>query len=102
MNVDISALIEYLKAARRILIFTGAGISTASGIPDFRGPQGVWTRRQPVYYKDFMDSEAARVADWDYKLERSAVISAAQSNTVHHALVKLQKAEKLVMAYPKH
>src|SRR5580765_4018755 len=69
MNSDSRNLSDYLKAARRILIFTGAGISTGSGIPDFRGPQGVWTRRQPVYYHDFMNSEAARIEHWEYKLE---------------------------------
>src|SRR5580765_6435281 len=61
-------LAGYLQRAHQILVFTGAGISTASGIPDFRGPQGVWSRRKPVYYQEFMTSEAARVEHWDYKL----------------------------------
>lgn len=60
---------DFLRSARRMMIFTGAGISTGSGIPDFRGSEGVWTRRQPVYYQDFMTSEAARIEHWDYKLE---------------------------------
>jgi NAD-dependent deacetylase len=59
-------LVELLRASRRILVFTGAGASTASGIPDFRGPSGVWTRRRPVLYDDFVASEAARIEYWDF------------------------------------
>jgi len=89
-------LVERIRASRRILIFTGAGISTASGIPDFRGPGGVWTRRQPVYYDDFMSSETARVEYWDYKLESWAIHQRAQPNAVHHAIVALERAGKIV------
>ena len=91
------ALTHYLKSATRILAFTGAGISTQSGIPDFRGPQGIWTRRKPVYYHDFMTSEAARIEHWDYKLEGWEIFRNAQPNATHHAIVKLERAGKLLM-----
>jgi NAD-dependent protein deacetylase/lipoamidase len=90
-------LSDYLRASRRPLIFTGAGISTGSGIPDFRGPQGVWTRRKPVYYEDFMSSEAARIEHWDYKLEAWESFQKARPNEVHRAIVRLEKADKLRM-----
>ena len=90
-------LAGYLRAAQRILMFTGAGISTSSGIPDFRGPQGIWTKRKPVYYQEFMSSEAARIEYWDFKLEGAEVFGQARPNAVHTAIRKLEDAGKLSM-----
>ena len=79
-----------------MLVFCGAGISTASGIPDFRGPDGVWTRRRPVYYDEFLSSEAARVEYWDFKLESWEIYQQAQPNSVHYAIVALERADKVL------
>lgn len=90
-----SGLVEWLRASQSILIVTGAGVSTASGIPDFRGPQGVWTRRRPVYYDEFLASEEARVEYWDFKLETWDLYHRARPNAVHAAVVALERAGKI-------
>ena len=95
MDRNQDKLVELLRAGRRILVFTGAGISTGSGIPDFRGPEGVWKRRQPVYYHDFMRSEAARIEHWDYKLEGWPGFREAKPNATHQAIVHLEQAGKV-------
>jgi NAD-dependent deacetylase len=89
-------LVERLQAATKILVVSGAGVSTASGIPDFRGPGGVWTRRRPVYYDEFLASEAARVEYWDFKLESWQIYQNARPNAVHEAVVALEQAGKIL------
>jgi NAD-dependent deacetylase len=90
------ALVALVRDAQRILVFTGAGISTGSGIRDFRGPQGVWKTRQPVYYDSFLGSEAARIEYWDQKLEAWPSIRDARPNAAHAAVVDLERAGKLL------
>jgi NAD-dependent deacetylase len=88
-------LVDLLRRSHRILIVSGAGLSTASGIPDFRGPNGVWTRRRPVYYDDFMASESARIEYWEFKLETWQIYATAAPNAAHHAIVELERSGKI-------
>ena len=57
-------LYSLIDAYEKIVIFTGAGISTESGIPDFRGPSGFWKTNKPVYFQDFVSSQEARRIAW--------------------------------------
>ncbi|MDH3492236.1 MAG: hypothetical protein OEM82_01705 [Acidobacteriota bacterium] len=91
----LESLVRLLSEAERPLFFTGAGMSTGSGIPDFRGPQGVWKTRKPVYYQDFLASEEARVEYWDYKLEGFEGFRDAEPNAAHRALADLERMGKV-------
>ncbi|MDA2934773.1 sigma factor regulator FecR, partial [Acidobacteria bacterium AH-259-D05] len=84
-------LAALLSRAHRVLFFTGAGISTGSGIPDFRGPQGLWKRWRPVYYDEFMNSHEARVRHWQFKLEGWCEFRDAKPNVAHMALYELDE-----------
>jgi len=96
MTMVDARLVDSLRAARRVLVFCGAGISTASGIPDFRGPNGVWRRRRPVYYDEFMASEDARIEYWDFKLETWEAYRHAEPNGAHRAIADLEAAGKVL------
>jgi len=72
-----------------IVALTGAGISTESGIPDFRSPGGIWSQRQPVQYQDFIVSEKSRLKDWDQRFEMMHFFDQAEPNAAHLALTAL-------------
>jgi NAD-dependent deacetylase len=83
------ALRAMLDDARRVVVFTGAGISTESGIPDFRSPGGVWSKMKPIYFQDFVRSEAMRREAWTRVFNRSAGWTGAAPNEGHHAVARL-------------
>jgi NAD-dependent deacetylase len=85
---------EMIETARRVAIFTGAGISTESGIPDFRSPGGVWSRMSPIYFQDFVRSEAKRREAWDRAFAGRAGWTGREPNAGHHACARLVAAGK--------
>ena len=86
---DTERLRELIAGAKRIVAFTGAGISTESGIPDFRSPGGIWTKYQPIYFDDFMSSEEMRREAWRRKFATDETMTRAEPNAGHRALARL-------------
>lgn len=86
---------RWLREARRAVAFTGAGISTESGLPDFRSPGGVWAQNRPVYYNEFIDSPQARHEYWRQKAITHVEFQAAVPNIAHEILARWESLGKL-------
>jgi NAD-dependent deacetylase len=86
---------EWIRIARKTVAFTGAGISTESGIPDFRSPNGVWAKNRVVYFDEFMESAEARYEYWRQKSEAHRDFAAAEPNITHRTLARLESDGKL-------
>lgn len=88
-------LARMLGEARRAVVFTGAGISTESGIPDFRSPGGVWSTMKPIYFQDFVSSEERRREAWTRAFSGRAGWTGREPNAGHHAVARLVAAGKV-------
>ena len=93
----IEKVAELIEASKKIIVFTGAGVSTESGIPDFRSPGGVWQKYNPedFDYQKFLSSEEAREKYWQMSKEFYGPVREAKPNAAHRAVVELERMGKL-------
>jgi NAD-dependent deacetylase len=92
----IEKIAQFLSESNRAIVFTGAGISTESGIADFRSPGGIWSRYKPVLFREFLNSEEARRQYWRMKKDGYYELKAARPNDGHRALARLESEGKIV------
>lgn len=93
---EVDELKRMIGESKRIVAFTGAGISTESGIPDFRSPGGIWTRYQPIEFQDFLASEEMRRESWRRKFATDETMRKAEPNAGHRALARLVEQGKML------
>jgi NAD-dependent deacetylase len=94
--MELEELAERFRKSTNVVFFTGAGISTESGVPDFRSPGGVWTKYQPVYFQDFVSSEAARIRHWKLKKETYETYKTVKPNIGHISIAEFEKRGRLL------
>jgi NAD-dependent deacetylase len=94
LDRDTATLHRLIDEAERVAIFTGAGISTESGIPDFRGPGGYWTRLAPIEFDAFLASAEARREAWRRKFASDGMLRGAKPNRGHRAVARLVQSGK--------
>jgi NAD-dependent deacetylase len=88
-------LAALLHRAERAVVFTGAGISTESGIPDFRSPGGIWTKMMPINFDEFIASKEARRESWKRRFEMEETWNAVKPNPGHYAVAELVRRGKV-------
>jgi NAD-dependent deacetylase len=95
IETAVAELRARLQAANVVLPFTGAGISTECGIPDFRSPGGLWTRNRPIPFEDFLASREMRAESWRRRFAMEREFAAAKPGRGHLALASLHRAGKV-------
>ena len=91
MNDDIAKIADEIFKGGKNIIFTGAGISTESGIPDYRSKGGLWKKFTPIYFDEFMASKDSRIEYWRRKAELYHDLINAKPNHAHLSVFKLYK-----------
>ena len=86
---------ELISRSDSLIFFTGAGLSTNSGIPDFRGPKGIWKTNQPIYFQDFVNSEEKRIESWERKFSNELNIHKAKPNQGHLKIAEIMNEKDL-------
>ena len=89
MSDGVQRLARFVEEARAAVVFTGAGLSTESGIPDFRSPGGIWTNNRPIDFGEFVESQDARREAWRRRFATSSVLDTARPNRGHLAIAEL-------------
>ena len=95
LQSGVERLGDMIASAGIIVPFTGAGISTECGIPDFRSPGGIWTRNRPIPFDEFVASQDARNESWRRRFAMEEVFAAAKPGRGHRALASLHRAGKI-------
>jgi NAD-dependent protein deacetylase/lipoamidase len=95
LETSIDRLTELVESARAIVPFTGAGISTECGIPDFRSPGGIWTKMRPIDFSDFLASREMRNESWRRRFAMEEHFGGAKPGRGHLALASLYRARKV-------
>jgi NAD-dependent deacetylase len=95
LETGIRHLRDIIEGAGRVVPFTGAGISTECGIPDFRSPGGIWTKMRPIEFGDFMTSREMRDESWRRRFAMQEQFGGAKPGRGHRALASLYKAGKI-------
>jgi len=95
LDTAIAGLRDLIDAAQRIVPFTGAGISTESGIPDFRSPGGLWSRNRPIPFDEYMADPEARRESWRRRFNIETTFASAKPGRGHLALASLYRTGKV-------
>ena len=91
MDKKIALIAEKIKTSKKLVVFTGAGISTESGIPDYRSQGGIWDKFRPLYFDEFMSSREARIRYWEQRMDMEKNLCTAKPNKGHMSIAALHQ-----------